>query len=585
MTTAVESEVPAASRASVAACGGPTRAATASPRAAPASARGAHDTAAGLWFFSQTRRELERHDGDDGGAAAPASPYGVAAQALRRRTRPGPTTYGTIAEFELDAPAAMHTTMATIRQQSQGRRPQRSGAARVTSTHASPRSTTASPRGVDSAAVAGDYVARLESRLAECDMMRSPVHPKQQRGSWQYQRSMSLSAGALPTPRRPDARRGSRPRPPLASTTPGSARVVALTEAWVEAEEEKRGAESRTETAAAADSFLEMPAHRALPSRAGQPSTDTCVARLRECKFRPFSAPTPPVCRRADAATTTTAAVDASAQPPWRQRLLAEPIQSYRVLKDAVEAPVPPTPSGEISLFGSARTRRGNLEKLRHGFQHQRFRLHGELEDRLEWRTRCRSAVLRRKSGEGGGPVSAIRSPATAPSSPHAAHVSALRASLLADVFAGGIGAAARQRQRQRAAAEQASPAALRSVWSREAARQAVQQEKGRLVALLQSFVVTCSAAALTLVAMEELRAETIRRVWHPEDGAEGNQPYLFYREQFLTLLRDKYDLQFSTLLSATNTVRPADTIDALPSQAEASFAWYAYETLPSRIG
>ncbi|CBZ31052.1 conserved hypothetical protein [Leishmania mexicana MHOM/GT/2001/U1103] len=530
-----------------------------------------------MLFFSQTRQQLEKLKVSNGFASS----YGVAAQAVLQGTGRDPDAYRKVVEFEMDTPAAMHAMMATTRKQSLHRPLRRQSTARITVSQILPRTVAPRHRSRDITATGNDYLARLQSELNACDTFQSLPSPQPQ-ASRQHRRSASMTAAALPCPRRPKGRGSGRRRQPLRSTTP-SLGVTTLIKEWVKAVEEKAAAELTKGSAEVCmkKSLFNMPAFWMLPSCAGQQSMDSCVARLRKSKFRPNSASSMPD-EPCAAAAGEDVAEEAAAQPPWRRRLLAEPIQSYRVLKDAVDSPVKPTPFSLAPLVGSARIRRDNVERQRHGFEHQRFKLQGELEDKLEWRNRCRSALLRHSSAEDGAGVVPAHSPSTAPWTPQGVGQSTLHTPLLAEMFGGPAKSA--PRSHQLVASPHLFSLALGSVWSQQAARQAVQQEKIRLAALLQSFMVTCSAAALTLAAMEELRAETIRRVWHPEEDAGSHHAILLHREAFLKFLWGRYEAHTSGLLGAVDTVRPIDIIDAIPSQAEASFARYAYEILPTPV-
>ncbi|CAG9582859.1 conserved hypothetical protein [Leishmania major strain Friedlin] len=529
-----------------------------------------------MLFFSRARQQLHKSKGSN----TVASSYGVAAQAVLQDTRQDTDADRKIVGFELDAPAAMHAMMATTRKQSCNR-PLRPGSTeRITVSRISPRSVALEHRSRDSTVTGNDYLTRLQSALNACDTSQSLPSPEPQ-VSWQHRRPASMTAAALPCPRRPEGRGSGGRWQSVRSTTP-SLGVTTLVKEWVKAVEKKATAAVLTKGSTEVcmeKSLLTMPAFCMPPSRAGQLSTDSCVARLLQSKFRPVSASWMPD-EPCAASAGRDVAEEAAAQPPWRHRLLAEPIQSYRLLKDAVVSPVKPTPSSLVPVLGSARIRRDNLERLRHSFEHQRLKLQGELEDKLEWRNRCRSALLRHNSAEDRAAVVPAHSPSTAPSTPQGAGERAMRTPLLAEVFGGPSGSAARLHQLVES--PHLYSLMLGSIWSHEAARQAVQQEKSRLVALLQSFVVTCSAAVLTLAAMEKLRSETIRLVWHPEENSGSHHAALLHREQFLKFLWGRYEAHTSGLLGAVDTVRPIDIIDALPSQAEASFARYAYEVLPT---
>ncbi|KAG5467082.1 hypothetical protein LSCM1_01263 [Leishmania martiniquensis] len=544
------------------------------PRTASGSSRGADVRAAGVWFFSLARQELERPNDDDA-----LGSYGAAAQALRQRPWPGPGTHVKVTEFELDAPAAMHAMIAASQKQNHRQPPQRGPNARIKISSALPRAGAINHRDRVAPSPPHSYVARLESQLNTCSALPRQMSPETKSDA-QQQRSASVTTTALPGRRPLEGGHSGHRRPSLGRRT-SALRVAALTEKWLKSEEEKAAAEladGSTEVCVE-KSLLPIPAHWTFPSQAGHSSAKSCVARLREGKFRTSIASA--MSNRSRAASVGEERGQEAAHPPWRQRLLAEPIHSYWALKDAALTPVKPTPSSQIPLLGSARMRRENCERRRHSFEYRRLQLQGELEDQLEWRDRCRSVLLRRCNSDNGAATVPADSPSAAPSMSQTAGVNVTRDLLLTDVF--GSSPRAPVPWHQRAEAAPLSSPALLSAWSQEAARQAVQQEKHRLVALLQSFVVKCSAAALTLADTEELRAETIRRVWHPKGDADCSRTAFLYREQFLKLLRGRYRLRTSGLHGALDTMCPADIIDALPSKAEASFARFAYDVLPSR--
>ncbi|XQJ31430.1 hypothetical protein NXY56_007542 [Leishmania guyanensis] len=528
-----------------------------------------------MWFFSQTQQQLERPNDDSGFGSG----YGAAAQKLRRRPRPGLMAYGKITEFELDAPTFIHAMIPTTRKQNCHRLLQRVETTRCALSQTLSRASSVRSRGRDISVAEDDYVARLEGQLNACDASESPRSPEAQ-SSWQRQRSASLMT-TLHAPHRPEGRDSVRCRQSFRSTAP-SPHVTTLTKEWVKKDEEKAAmALSKGSTEAhTEDSFLAIPTYCTFPSRVGQSSTNSCEARLHRGRLKSFAGPSASN-RSSAAAVVEYNAQGSTAQPPRRQRLLAKPIQSSLLLKDVMTTPVQPTRSSNASLLGSARIRCDTLERLRHGFVHQCIVLQSELEEKLEWRNRCRSALLRRNRPVDGATAVSTHSPASATSTLRAAGVNALHPKMFDEVFGSAAGFSMRLQRRSKL--PQFSSFALHSVWSQEAARQAVQQEKHRLVDLLESFVVTCSAAALTLAATEELRAETIRRVWHPEGGGGSHNTSFLHCEQFLKFLQGRYELHTSQLLGAAEAMCPTDILDALPSQAEASFARYAYEILPSR--
>ncbi|GET93023.1 hypothetical protein, conserved [Leishmania tarentolae] len=545
------------------------------PRGVVASARTGSDRKSGVFFFSQARQQLEKPKGSH----LIASSYGVAAQAVLQGTRHDPDVNRTTVRLELGTPPVIQRVITSVRKQSHHCPFHRESTRRTTASHVLPRTAAIKRRSRESTVAGNDYLARLQNELNACETVQSlPSHDVQV--SWQHRRSASMTAGTLPYPRRPEGKGSGRRRQSLRSTTP-SLGVTTLVKQWVKTVEEKAAAELAKGSAEGCveKSPLPMSAYCMLPSHTGPLSMDSCIARLRKSKFRPISA----FSMRDEPCAESVAgdvAGEAVTQPLWRERLLAEPIQSYRVLKDVVDSPVKPTPSSMIRFRGSGRIRRENLERLRHSFEHQRFKLQGELEDQLMWRDRCRSALVQYKNRESEVSVLPSQSPSTALSTPQATKERTVCTSLLKEMF-GDPGAFA-GRSHQLAQSPNLNSSTLRSVWSQGAARQAVAQEKSRIVALLQSFAVTCSAAALTLADMEELRAETIRRVWHPEEEAGRHDTVLFHREQFLNFLWGRYEAYTSGLLGAVDTVHPIDIIDALPSQAEASFAEYAYEILPT---
>lgn len=530
-------------------------------------AAASEDTTGGVLFYSAAKRRLG--DIDAGKRIAP--PYGMAARRLRERERPGASGYGKIVEFELDVPAAVHSTITALRQRGHGRPPSRPvGAPRSAHSRLLARMGATTPREPEGSGVVlkSEYITQLEARLGTSGPAASP-HARRSHDSWAPRHGAasrrSISASVLHhVDNRSHTRQ--RPRESTDAVTP-PLRVPELTKEWVQREEEERAS-------TAPDFFpTSLPlAESPRPAGATRSPEQATVARLRAGKFRPYSAPQPPAASRTHEEGGEAAA--GPAQPPWRRRLLTEPIQSYRVLHDATTVPTPTTPSARIPLLGSGQMRRRNVEELRHGFEYERFRMHGELEDRLEWRQRCRAAVLRRASATGSDGDLALSL------SPSESAASAVASQLLDGVFGGGSEKAREHLRRTNPIGPFAT--SFRSAWAQEAARQAVRQEKARLVALLRSFVVTCSAAALTLAATEELRTETIRRVWHPKSGRGTRHSVFFLRDDFLAFLQEHYQLSFSVLLDASEALRPTDIIDTLPSQAEASFAAYAYDILPA---
>ncbi|KAG5492919.1 hypothetical protein JKF63_01499 [Porcisia hertigi] len=548
-----------------------------SPSTPAVSANTGAEKPVNMWWFSQAQQRLDSSCLDH----APDPQYGVAAQVVLRRLRSNRVVPSSICEFELDAPAAMHAMIATAQQRGRGRSPPRGFTAPVTSSKAAQRMPTLHQSSEETTLAVHKYRARLEKQLNACSVLQSPPSPDSKSFRHHQPSAPLTNAAALPCVTQPegdrDSGRGRQPRRRRAS----SLRVSTLAREWVHAEEEKaaaaltkRAVETSREKLLAA-----MPSSCTPPTCADDSSRNSCAARLRKGKF----SSTCRVPTRFDAASAgEETAFEASRQPLWRQRLVAEPIQSYRLFKDAVVDPVEPTPSSRVPLYGSARVRSSNLERLRHNFEHQRLRLQGELENNLGWRDRCRRAVVLQRRAPDESTAFSSSAYSLVRSTHKTSEVGGLSAFLLAEVFGGAAGANMMWKQPGRESLSVSSPSLL-GIWSQEAARQAVEQEKRRLVALLESFVVTCSASTLTLGETEKLRAETIRRVLRPEEISSRQDILLLYREDFLEFLRERYKLYASSLLVVADKTPSIDIIDELPSGAEASFARYACDLLPSR--
>ncbi|KPA86637.1 hypothetical protein ABB37_00743 [Leptomonas pyrrhocoris] len=564
------------------------------------------DTA--VWFYSNARHQLTAThaaaDGDAGGAV----PYGTAAATLRQRPRPATADAATTVGFDVIPCDVMISTVGRRSAESNRRfaRPRQRPRISISPAHGTVRSAGNSVRVTEGSLTSQDAVGRLMSVLNDCDAQQQQLQEQQeqrQRRTSAGRKGLhpsyenSYTANSFPTPHAPSDRSY---RDSAGSTM--SAHLEDLTRRWVLAEAKEEAAEAAAAaTAQRAGSAGEirsratvgkMPAYRTVPAQAATPVHNSCVMRLRKCKFRPSNAAAATVASPPDVVAETATPSVASTEHQKKlsteavlgERLSAEPVRSYCMLRDATTPSIELRPSSQIPLLRAARLRRANLERLQHNFEHQRYVLHTELEDALEWREQCQAAVLRRRSIDSGAAlVPVVTPPNSRPvtssflSSKPATDIVSQR--LLDEVFTRP------SKQRPHTAGEvpvQLAAVNHRSAWTTEAARRALREEKERLTSLLNAFEVTCGAAALTLVAMGEFRAETITRVWHPEKFVGNRRALVFTREHFLRFAQTRYSPHLPTLSKARAARRAYDILDALPSKAEASFAKYAYELLPS---
>lgn len=557
-----------------------------------------------VWFYSNMQRQLmiERE-----AAAAAAPAFGSAATALRHLHRPVSADAAGIVSFDVVPSAVMTGAVGRMRTEANNR------SARLQQRLCNPlhpaqeallRSGGNSMLLTEGPVTPQDAVGRLVSALNICDALQHQQQQQQrqagQRPTLAGRKSLRPSYNNLHT-----ATSSLAPRAPSERSRRNSSRIAApsyladLTRAWVAME----GGEAVAHPGAAPPSSsvggetghraaaVRMPAYRTVSAHTAPLANDSCVMRLRKGKFVPTSAaPT-------NGSATSTLSVSAPSASPGRsstevaleKRLLAEPIRSYRILKDVTAPSVELHSSTHVPLLEAARLRRANLERLNHNFEHQRYVLQGELEDALEWREQCRAAVLQQRSGTANA-VNAFAETTTAPgyssvpSAPPASRADSERVyqGLLDDVFARSPDRRPKTTTTTSALPLSTTAVGFCSVWGKEAARQALHREKERLTQLLNAFEANCEAAALTLADVADLRAETIKRVWHPEEFAESCMAAVFSREHFLAFLQSRYPVNLPVLSSANDARSPTEILDALPSKAEAWFAKYAYQLLPS---
>lgn len=364
----------------------------------------------------------------------------------------------------------------------------------------------------------------------------------------------------------------SSPSPPKVSPqhlTPNSSNqlVKTLTEHWVEEQELERG--GGVPTAKAAKSTA--PSHALPPSHfrnALRPKS--CLARMERSRFpqtahsstgsRPFSA-------------ASLQARRPTVQPrPWKEQVATEPIQSYRIIRNLWEAPKKLYQSQYIPLTDSSRLRRENINRLHHHFEHLRYTEYEDLENTLAWRDRCEDAVIKHFCDVKSGENTTEKVPLCEADIVHE-NVFVRRRTIRTGT------ALSKMREGPE------SPF-LQSVWMAEAAALTVQVEKQRIADYLRSFELKCSAGVLTVAATDALKEETIRRVLEHcgkgEDAAVSNSMSgaLFSRPDFIQFLEMRYSIKSSVATSAQ--ARPIDIVDSLPSEAEASFALFAYDALPN---
>lgn len=513
-----------------------------------------------------------------------------------------------IVRFEVVPSSVLTASMGNMRQEAGSRatRQRQRSVALPSAANEALRSARASLYAAEGSSSGQDAVSRLALALNDCDVVQSAPPPQQQPQPQQpnstAQRSLHHSLNTPPcggsmvlqTPshshphhhHRPPSERGRR----RAGKDPLPAHVVDLTRGWVAAERAEAAAMAATVSSRGEESMsslhtVKMPAFHAVPTHTAPLSNSSVIMRLHKGKFDPLPPHTPET--SAATASATAAAMKRASRPAsasaLESRLLAEPVHSYRILKDATTPLLDLHPTSRIPLLEAAQMRRANLERLTHNFEHQRYVLHGELEEALEWRGQCQAAIMRRRSSDSSTeektPLSSSSlhtpRPPTAPP-----NTDEIYQGLLDEVFTHRSFRSAKAR---RGVPVSSTAIGFRSAWTKEAVRQALDLEKSRLTRLLRAYDTNCGAAALTLAAVEDLRAETIRRVWHPEDFASSRGSAVFYREHFLAYVQIRYPLNLPTLSATVGGERPPhEILDALPSKAEASFAKFAYESLPS---
>lgn len=560
-------------------------------------------TAKNLWFYSTTRQQLAPQ-GTTAAAAAniSAASYGVAAMALRQRTRPVTADAANLVRFEVVPSAVLNASVGKMRTEAGSRATRVRQRSHVLPNAANEalRSARTSLHVTDGAAAAQDAVSRLTNALNECDALQGqqqqqhsqqqppPTSPRRRSLLLSHNTSYSGGSAVLQPPTQPPSEQRGRRR---AAKNPFPSHVVDLTRSWVAAERAEAAAAAAPQKDDSVSSFttVKMPAFHAVHAHAAPLATPSCVMRLHKSKFDllPHPSAETSLTNLSGAASTRRAVRPASASA-LEARLLAEPIHSYRILKDATTPFLDLHPSSRIPLLEASQRRRVNLERLTHNFEHQRYVLHGELEDALEWRGQCQAAVLRRRSNSDVSSITAEEGATTAALSSSSLHrpptasrqpsTDEVYQGLLDDVFAHHTFRGAKA---ARVAPARSASIGFRSAWTKEAVRQALDLEKAQLTRLLRAYNSDCGAAALTLADVEDFRAETIKRVWHPEDYASSRGSAVYYREHFLAYVQSRYPVNLPTLSTVGGARLPSDILDALPSKAEASFAKFVYETLP----
>ncbi|KPI84685.1 hypothetical protein ABL78_6254 [Leptomonas seymouri] len=546
-----------------------------------------------ILFYSDMRRQLVT---ECDMAAAAAARYGSAVRAMRQRQRPASVDATNIVEFDLLPPSVMTSAMGRIRGEANSRSARMRQ--RLRNPFSSARDAVQSA-GTSTLITEGsssqDAIGRLMSALNDCEAQQKG-HQLTSAGRRNVRlfHHNSHSVSSLRVPRAPSEQ--SRRNSANASQV---ARVAEISKGWVRAERRKHAAAeaaqrstSKAENGARAVG-VKIPTYRTGPSHATPLAKESCIMRLRNCKFGPINSPAAAVACSSShtgidsVAENTRPSVlsDArnkpSAEAALEERLLAEPIRSYRIFHDATTPSAAPRPSTHIPLLQAARLRRTNLDRLAQSFEHQRYILHAELEDSLEWRGHCQAAVMHHRSTEEGSADVSDARPADALNGPPPpqSDTDKVYQVVLDKVFV------RRPHRPSRAASAKwkcSGPINFQSAWAKDAARQALNHEKERLTRLLNEFEAAGGAAALTVLAMEEFRKETIKHVWHPEEFLGDRHAVLFSRDQFLKLVQARYPQNFRTSSSARGMQQSHDILDALPSNTESCFAKYAYEVLPS---
>jgi hypothetical protein len=570
-----------------------------------------------IWFYTNARQRLMAEQNN----TAALSPYGTAHQHQLRQAFCAETS--NIVRFEVLPSDVLPSAVGQMRTEANRRSTRLRQRSQLPHDQVrdTMRSAGSAMLATDGAPGPQDAVGRLVNVLNDCDAkqqgQQQPRPGSAAQKSLHASNNNSRSATLFLTPHAPHVRRR-----PNSATAALASHIADLTRNWLsrevaeaatiaDAAAQQRSADRPAEHA----THLRMPKLRAISAHAAPLASNSCVMRLRKSKFErvnpaaatsassvcsthPASSPsssrhacgggagvcTTPFAPPAAPPAKASRAQKSSAECALELRLAAEPIRSYRILHDAITPSMELYPSSHIPLFEAARLRRANLERLTHNFEHQRYVLHEELESALDWRGQCQAAVLRQR-GNGHSTSGIPGAPQMQPRSPALPTLGSSRSSdnvyqgLLDEVFA-------QQRCRRPTAGPtvttSASSLPFRSVWSKEAARLALLQERERLVCSLNAFESKCDAAALTLAAVEDLRAETVQRVCNPETFSDHGSAIVFTRERFLKFIQARYPSNVPSFSDAGVTRHPSDILEALPSKAEAAFAKYAYEVLPS---
>ncbi|CAD2216518.1 hypothetical protein AGDE_12983 [Angomonas deanei] len=268
------------------------------------------------------------------------------------------------------------------------------------------------------------------------------------------------------------------------------------------------------------------------PFTPANPAANKRVARLRNCRFRPLSADTPPV------------PPDSDGHPQgWLNAVLSEKVESYHVYAAIAVPPMELIARDAMELEQSSTTAKENLRRNTHSFEHCRYRKHGELEDFLQWREHCKNLVAEKKKYRGDGRA---QSAVTLP------RMGYLRGPKHNDTATG---------------------APLDSIWTREALLLADRQERENLCNQVLAFSPSDDAAALSVVAVRALQEKLVRHI--------REQPIHNFNDCPLT--RDTF---FSWVVSQGCV--PLDICcsveelsESMNSPAEAQFVDYILELLP----
>lgn len=258
-----------------------------------------------------------------------------------------------------------------------------------------------------------------------------------------------------------------------------------------------------------------------------------------------------------DGTIQSLAASDDSGKPTimqeYMEKISNQPIRSYRAFFNATVKPEErPLVKPKKLLQGSAYYEQKLLD-TQHRFDHLRFEKQVDIENFTSWRGKCRGVVSAHfADNKEDGPV--------------------LEQQL------GVYGR--RENPHLRSTTQGKSGGIHSSVWTTKAMHLAVAEERNRICHNIENFKLDFNAATLSKEAMEKLRSEVLQRIRAKPCNNFNNA--LFSKNDFIRFLSNRTKRSLQTDLPVFTSAGPIDVVDAMASPAEAAFAKYVLQVLPT---